>query len=138
MTLTTNDTHSPSAGDDDLEEGSATSTSWVHRIGLDRFSGLYLLGIFFIFFGITESNFLIWNGSIEFVLTEKVIVVMLALAFLVPLTTESCPFDPVPSTGPGPLVVWVEPEVVVEGAVAEWTADGRLRKHTCGISNRTQ
>jgi ribose transport system permease protein len=69
------------------DEESGTTTSWVHRIGLDRFSGLYLLAAFFIFFGITESNFLIWNGSIEFVLTEKVIVVMLALAFLVPLTT---------------------------------------------------
>ena len=68
------------------EEVSAT-TSWVHRIGLDKFSGLYLLGAFFIFFGLTESNFLIWNGSIEFVLTQEVIVVLLALAFLVPLTT---------------------------------------------------
>ncbi len=87
MTMTTNDTQSPASGGDEIEEGSGTSTSWVHRIGLDRFSGLYLLAIFFIFFGITESNFLIWNGSIEFVLTEKVIVVMLALAFLVPLTT---------------------------------------------------
>jgi ribose transport system permease protein len=85
MTMTT-DAPEPDAARADEEEA-GTSTSWVHRIGLDRFSGLYLLGIFFIFFGLTESNFLIWNGSIEFVLTEKVIVVMLALAFLVPLTT---------------------------------------------------
>ena len=85
MTMTT-DAPEPDAAPADEEEA-GTSTSWVHRIGLDRFSGLYLLGIFFIFFGLTESNFLIWNGSIEFVLTEKVIVVMLALAFLVPLTT---------------------------------------------------
>ncbi len=70
----------------DEEEVSAT-TSWVHRIGLDKYSGLYLLAAFFIFFGITESNFLIWNGSIEFVLTQEVIVVLLAFAFLVPLTT---------------------------------------------------
>ncbi|MDG2028965.1 MAG: ABC transporter permease [Acidimicrobiales bacterium] len=59
------------------------------RIGLDRFSGLYLLALFFVFFGFTEDNFLQWNGSIEFVLTEKVIVCMLALAFLVPMTTET-------------------------------------------------
>ena len=63
--------------------------SLVNRLGLNRFSGLYLLGAFFIFFGLTESNFLQWNGSIEFVLTEKVIVCMLALAFLVPLITET-------------------------------------------------
>ena len=57
------------------------------RLGLDRFSALYLLGAFFLLFGLTEDNFLQWNGSIEFVLTDKVIVSMLALAFLVPLTT---------------------------------------------------
>jgi ribose transport system permease protein len=57
------------------------------RLGFDRYSGLYLIGFFFIFFGITEDNYLSWNGSIEFVLTEEVIVCMLALAFLVPLVT---------------------------------------------------
>ena len=64
-------------------------TGWATRLGFDRFSGLYLLAAFFVFFGLTEDNFLQWNGSIEFVLTEKVIVCMLALAFLVPLTTET-------------------------------------------------
>ncbi|MGA9276648.1 ABC transporter permease, partial [Ilumatobacter sp.] len=86
MTTTTNATNEQEGGTDD---SARPTTSWVHRIGLDRFSGLYLLAAFFIFFGITESNFLLWNGSIEFVLTEKVIVVMLALAFLVPLTTQT-------------------------------------------------
>ncbi|WP_040493394.1 ABC transporter permease [Ilumatobacter nonamiensis] len=79
----------PEESPDEIERHSAPSASWVHRIGLDRFSGLYLLAAFFIFFGITENNFLVWNGSIEFVLTEKVIVVLLALAFLVPLTTQT-------------------------------------------------
>lgn len=74
-------------------DGNATSnestptTSWVRKLGFDRFSGLYLIAVFFVFFGLTESNYLTWNGSIEFVLTEKVIVSMLALAFLVPLVT---------------------------------------------------
>ena len=74
-------------------DGAATSndstptTTWVRKLGFDRFSGLYLIAVFFIFFGLTESNYLTWNGSIEFVLTEKVIVSMLALAFLVPLVT---------------------------------------------------
>jgi ribose transport system permease protein len=66
---------------------SAPKPSLFGKIGFDRFSGLYLIGLFFVFFGLTESNFLTWNGSIEFVLTEKVIVCMLALAFLVPLIT---------------------------------------------------
>jgi ribose transport system permease protein len=84
---------SPDAADDkptpsEMPAG-APSMSWVSKLGFNRFSGLYLLAAFFIFFGITESNFLLWNGSIEFVLTEKVIVCMLALAFLVPLTTET-------------------------------------------------
>jgi ribose transport system permease protein len=70
-------------------EGRPGAGSWVSRLGLNRFSGLYLLAAFFIFFSLTESNFLVWNGSIEFVLTEKVIVCLLALAFLVPLTTDT-------------------------------------------------
>jgi len=81
-------------GADDMPPAEGTrrhvaAPSWVARLGFNRFSGLYLLGAFFIFFGLTESNFLLWNGSIEFVLTEKVIVCMLALAFLIPLTTET-------------------------------------------------
>ena len=74
----------------DSEVAPSVATSIAGRfakLGFDKFSGLYLIGLFFIFFGITESNFLTWNGSIEFVLTEKVIVCMLALAFLVPLIT---------------------------------------------------
>jgi ribose transport system permease protein len=78
-------TDNPDSGRDEV----SASTSWVARLGLNKYSGLYLLGAFFIFFGLTESNFLLWNGSIEFVLTEEVIVCTLALAFLVPLTTET-------------------------------------------------
>lgn len=46
---------------------------------------------------------------------------------LAPLATDACPFDPPP---PGPLARkarWVRPEVVVEVAFGEWTADGILR-----------
>ena len=75
-----------SPNDGNLDDG-APRRSWVAKMGFDKYSGLYLIAIFFIFFGLTESNYLSWNGSIEFVLTEKVIVCMLALAFLVPLIT---------------------------------------------------
>lgn len=74
---------------DPTDAAAAPRPSIFHRLGLDRFSALYLLAAFFLFFGLTEDNYLQWNGSIEFVLTEKVIVCMLALAFLVPLTTET-------------------------------------------------
>ncbi len=73
----------------EVPRGGTPRGSWVSRLGFNRFSGLYLLGVFFFFFSLTESNFLLWNGSIEFVLTEKVIVCMLALAFLIPLVTET-------------------------------------------------
>jgi len=81
--MTATDTQTSAA----LQE--APQRSWASRLGLDRFSALYLLVAFFVFFGFTEDSFLQWNGSIEFVLTDKVIVLMLALAFLVPLTTEA-------------------------------------------------
>lgn len=45
-----------------------------------------------------------------------------------PLTTQRCPFDPPPSRGDlARGVTWVRPELVVELAFAEWTADDRLR-----------
>ncbi|MFT6290333.1 MAG: ribose transport system permease protein [Ilumatobacter sp.] len=93
MTSTISDTNLDGTGDNPDPSGPQKQRnslgSLVSKLGLNRFSGLYLLGAFFIFFGLTESNFLQWNGSIEFVLTDKVIVSMLALAFLVPLITET-------------------------------------------------
>lgn len=92
MTDTLPEAHATAEPDEPIDAPSSapsSMSSWVNRLGLNRFSGLYLLAAFFIFFGLTESNYLTWNGSIEFVLTEKVIVCMLALAFLVPLTTET-------------------------------------------------
>ena len=95
MTVTTTDTAAidPTAAG----EGSATTAHdsaprrvWSHRLGLDRFSALYLWALFMIFFGITQtSTFLSWNGSIKLVLTEKAVVGVLAIAFLIPLTTDT-------------------------------------------------
>ena len=76
-----------SASHDSASNDSALRGPWTSKLRLDKYSGLYLIAIFFIFFGLTENNYLTWNGSVEFVLTEKVIVSMLALAFLVPLIT---------------------------------------------------
>ena len=89
MTATLTDDAAPDAPDERADAPTGPPRSIWSRLGFDRYSALYLLAAFFLFFGITEDNFLQWNGSIELVLTEKVIVCMLALAFLVPLTTEA-------------------------------------------------
>lgn len=62
--------------------------NWTSRVGLDRFSALYLWAFFMITFSFTSDQFLNWT-SIRLVLTEKVIVAVLALAFLVPLAADT-------------------------------------------------
>jgi ribose transport system permease protein len=65
------------------------STGWITRLGLDRFSALYLWAAFMIFFGLSRDQFLT-RTSIELVLTDRALIVaILALAFLVPLTAET-------------------------------------------------
>lgn len=61
---------------------------WTHRLGLDKYSALYLWGGFMIFFGLTQDQFLTAT-SFKLVLTEKVVVGVLALAFLIPLTCDT-------------------------------------------------
>ena len=46
---------------------------------------------------------------------------------LAPLETDVCPFRPPPPAAVARDARWVRPEVVVEVAYSEWTADGRLR-----------
>lgn len=62
--------------------------NWTSRVGLDRFSALYLWAFFMITFSFTSDQFLNWT-SIRLVLTEQVIVAVLALAFLVPLAADT-------------------------------------------------
>ncbi len=86
MTATADPVAPPDPGP---ELATTPTNSFWSRLRVDRFSALYLLGAFFLFFSITEDNFLQWNGSFELVLTEKVIICMLALAFLIPLTADT-------------------------------------------------
>lgn len=62
--------------------------NWTTKVGLDRFSALYLWALFMIVFSFTSEQFLTWT-SIRLVITEKVIVGVLALAFLVPLAANT-------------------------------------------------
>ncbi len=77
--------------DPDVSKGSplvVKGRPWTSRIGLDKFSALYLWAFFMITFSFTSEFFLNWT-SIRLVLTEKVIVGVLALAFLVPLAADT-------------------------------------------------
>ena len=61
----------------------------VNRVGMDKFSALYLWAGFMVFFGITQNQFLS-SVSLHIVLTDRAIIVaLLALAFLVPLATNT-------------------------------------------------
>lgn len=46
------------------------------------------------------------------------------------LAVDICPFDPPPPRMHAAGAVWLDPQVVVEVAYAEWTGDGRLRHPT--------
>ena len=52
------------------------------------------------------------------------------------LAVGECPFDPAPPREVTRLARWVRPEIVVEVAHAEWTADGVLR-HPSYLGERT-
>lgn len=69
-------------------ERATHSRSWVQVLRLDKYSALYLWAGFMIVFGITQDQFLT-TTSIKLVLTEKAIVALLALAFLVPLVADT-------------------------------------------------
>jgi ribose transport system permease protein len=59
----------------------------MKRLGLDKYSALYLWGLFMVYFGLTQPDtFLTWT-TFKLVFVENVIVAVLALAFLVPLAT---------------------------------------------------
>ena len=62
----------------------------IEKLRFDRFSALYLLGAFIVIFGVwTPDKFLQWRPTGLSVLTELVIGLVLAVAFLIPLTTAT-------------------------------------------------
>jgi ribose transport system permease protein len=59
----------------------------IKRLGLDRYSALYLWALFILIFGVLRPDtFLTWT-SLKVVLVENVIYGVLAIAFLIPLAT---------------------------------------------------
>lgn len=64
-----------------------------------------------------------WAGRVGSGLSDAEIEVLTGLL----VTSDTCPFDPVPDILRGDTVTWVEPTVVVEVEFAEWSADRRLR-----------
>jgi ribose transport system permease protein len=59
----------------------------IQRLGLHKYSALYLIGFFTLVFGIASPDTLFTWTSVKSVLIENVIYGVLALAFLIPLTT---------------------------------------------------
>ena len=59
----------------------------IKRLGLDRYSALYLWGFFIVVFTALEGRTFLSTTSAKTILIENVIVGVLAIAFLVPLTT---------------------------------------------------
>jgi ribose transport system permease protein len=55
--------------------------------GFEKFSALYLLGFFFLVFGFLRFHTFFSTTTFRLVLIEKVLYAILALAFLIPLTT---------------------------------------------------
>jgi ribose transport system permease protein len=74
--------------DPDAVATAAPRASLLSRLHLDRYSALYLWAIFLVFFGLTKDVYLT-TSSISLVFGEKAIVCVLALAFLVPLITDT-------------------------------------------------
>lgn len=72
----------------DQPDAAVPHRSWVQRLRLDKYSALYLWAGFMIVFGLTQSQFLTAT-SIKLVLTERAIIAVLALAFLVPLVADT-------------------------------------------------
>lgn len=59
----------------------------MRRFRVDKYSALYLWAVFMIWFGTTRSDTFLTGTTLKLVLSENVITGVLALAFLVPLTT---------------------------------------------------
>jgi ribose transport system permease protein len=59
----------------------------IKRLGFGRFSALYLWALFMIFFGITKHSTFLTHATFKLVIQENIIIGVLALAFLVPLST---------------------------------------------------
>jgi len=59
----------------------------IHKLRFDKYSALYLWALFMVYFGITQGDtFLTWT-TFKLVVIENVMTGVIALAFLVPLTT---------------------------------------------------
>ena len=59
----------------------------IKKLRLDKYSALYLWAFFMIYFGITQTDTFLSVTTFKLVVVENVIVGVLAIAFLVPLTT---------------------------------------------------
>ena len=67
----------------------APRASLLTRLGLDRFSAIYLWVGFIVIFGLWKSDTFLSSATFKLTLGENVPIGLLALAFLIPLATNS-------------------------------------------------
>ncbi|NCV88441.1 MAG: hypothetical protein EBW14_21835, partial [Oxalobacteraceae bacterium] len=67
----------------------APKAALLTRLGLDRFSAIYLWVGFMIVFGLWKSDTFLSSATFKLTLGENVPIGLLALAFLIPLATNS-------------------------------------------------
>ncbi|MEY2641470.1 MAG: Autoinducer 2 import system permease protein LsrD, partial [Actinomycetota bacterium] len=68
---------------------SAPQKSLLTKLGLDRFSALYLWGAFMVIFGIWKTDTFLSVASAKLIMGENVAVGILALAFLIPFCAST-------------------------------------------------
>ncbi|MEY2626605.1 MAG: Autoinducer 2 import system permease protein LsrD, partial [Actinomycetota bacterium] len=71
------------------EQKVAPQASLLTRLGLDRFSAIYLWVGFIVVFGLWKSDTFLSSATFKLTLGENVPIGLLALAFLIPLATNS-------------------------------------------------
>ena len=59
----------------------------IKKLGFDKYSAFYLALLFLLIFGITKHDTFLSTATFKLVTQENIIIGILALAFLVPLST---------------------------------------------------
>ena len=62
----------------------------IKRLAFHKYSALYMWAVFLVLFGVLRPHTFLTAASSKLVVTENVIVGVLAIAFLVPLATGTC------------------------------------------------
>jgi ribose transport system permease protein len=62
-------------------------SKWTSHMGFDRFSGLYIWGVFIVVFGLLQPSLFFSSSTMYSIAANKAVLALVALAILVPLVT---------------------------------------------------